>query len=328
MSDPRVSVVVETITAREHHAEATVANQIAGALNGIDRQTYPQALIERIVVIDDEMSPAELELIRQRFPEVRLATSQTSNYFAAKNAGAAASTADIVVLLDGDCVPDKEWLACLVRRLKPDTTAVTGKTRYEDNSIAAHTFSVTDFGNVLAEGDHAANGIMLNNVAFRREALIETPLDPRIPRNGGCYVLYHQLRAKGARMTYEPSAVVSHKPDVGGLGFVRKHFDRGYDGFIIYQLDERGLFRGTALVQKFGGIALLPLTARRIVLDWIRLSRHRGQTGISALVLPWYYAVAMGVRLIELAGGLTASIKSSSDQSGATLRSEPDISGA
>jgi glycosyltransferase involved in cell wall biosynthesis len=312
MSHLRTSIVVETITAREHHAEDVLADRIAGALDGIDRQSYPRALIERIVVVDEAISASELQLLRERFSEVRFVASRTSNYFDAKNAGAAASTGDIVVLLDGDCVPDDQWLAQLVSQFKPGITAVIGKTRYADSSLAARIFSVTDFANVVAEADGTASGIMLNNVAFRREAIIGNPLDARIPRNGACYILYHQLRAKGARILYAQDAVVAHRPDVGGLGFVRKHFDRGHDGFIIYSLDDRHLFRGSALIHRFGGLALIPLTARRIVLDWIRLSRHRDQIGISVLSLPWYFVVATGVRLIELAGGLTASVRQSS----------------
>jgi glycosyltransferase involved in cell wall biosynthesis len=312
MKQLRASIVIETVTVREHHVQDSVADQIAGAMEGLDRQSYPQALIERIIVVDDQIALADQRLLRERYPQAKLVTSRVHNYFDAKNCGAAASTGDVVVLLDGDCVPHENWLAALLHGLWPGVTAVTGKTRYVRSSLAARIFSVTDFANVLAGPAGDASGIMLNNVAIRREAIIEMPLDSRIPRNGACYVLFHQLRAKGERIVYEPHAVVSHKPDVDGWGFLRKHFDRGHDGFIIYELDDRHLFRGSGLVHKFGGLALIPLTMRRIALDWRRLSRHRDQTGISVLSLPWFFLVAAGVRLIELAGGLTASVKRSS----------------
>jgi glycosyltransferase involved in cell wall biosynthesis len=309
MSQVRASIVIETITVREHGARESVADQIAGAMNGVDRQSYPQELIERIIVVDDKIAPCEQELLRERYPGVRLVTSRSSNYFDAKNCGAAASSGEVVVLLDGDCVADRDWLMALLGRLKPGITAVTGKTRYARSSLTARIFSVTDFANVLAAPEGDATGIMLNNVAFVRQAILETPLDVRIPRNGGCYVLFHQLRAKGARIVYEPQAVVSHNPDVEHWGFVRKHFDRGYDGFVVYQLDDRRLFRGSPWVQRFGRMALIPLALRRTLLDWVRLARHRDQTGISSVSLPWFFIVAATVRMIELAGGLTARIR-------------------
>jgi GT2 family glycosyltransferase len=311
MTGLRTSVVIETITVREHHSKASVADQIAGAMNGLDRQSYPQQLIERIVVVDKEIAPAEQRLLRERYPQATFVTSRESNYFDAKNSGAAASSGDLVVLLDGDCIPDQNWLAELVRGFEPDVAAVVGATSYIPSSLAARVFTVTDFGNVVADTDGRASGVMLNNVAFRRETILANPLDARIPRNGACYILYHQLRAKGAHILFAPPALVWHKPDVEGWGFMHKHFDRGRDGFIIYDLDDRNLFRGSALVHRFGGLALIPLTMRRIGLDWIRLARHRDQAGISWLSLPWFFVVAAGVRLIELVGGLTASVRRS-----------------
>ena len=134
------------------------------------------------------------------------------------------------------------------------------------------------------------------------------PLDARIRRNGGCYFLYHQLRAAGARVIYEPRAVVKHGLDVAGLGFIRKHFDRGYDGVSVYRLDDDAVLRGTRLFRRLGGMALVPLTARRVVVDWVRLLRHRRQIGISLFTLPYFAFIAGLTRLIELAGGLTAAV--------------------
>jgi hypothetical protein len=138
--------------------------------------------------------------------------------------------------------------------------------------------------------------------------LLAHAFETRIRRDGGCYLLYHQLRAAGARIVYEPRAVVAHALDIRGLGVVRKHFDRGYDGASVYRLDDRGVLRGTRLFRRLGGLALVGIVARRIVVDWIRLARERRQIGISPWALPYFGAVALGTRLIELAGGLKAVI--------------------
>jgi hypothetical protein len=153
-------------------------------------------------------------------------------------------------------------------------------------------------------------------VAFRREVLLAHPFDTRISRNGGCYFLFHQLRAAGERVLYEPGAAVAHGIDIGGLGFVRKHFDRGYDGVAVYRLDSNGVLRGTRLFRRLGALALVPIIGRRIVVDWVRMLRHRHQIGIPLLALPYFAAVAVTTRLIELVGGLTAIVSSRGSKPG------------
>ena len=41
-------------------------------------------------------------------------------------------------------------------------------------------------------------------------------------------------------------------------------------------------------------------------MDWIRLARKRRQIGIPALALPYFCAVVVGTRLLELVGGFVA----------------------
>lgn len=307
MTRPLVSVVVETITTRHDVGAGSLADGLAATLGGLDAQTYPQELIERVVVLDREVAAAEAAEIRRRHPSVRLVSSLASNYFAAKNAGAAAAAGEVVALLDGDCEPAPDWLELLLSRLAPGVAAVAGRTRYGGGSWHARTFSVPHFAYVLEEGDGAASGFNINNLAFPRAVLRAHPFDERIRRDGGCYLLFHQLRAEGARVLYEPRASVAHELDIRGLGFLRKHFNRGYDGATVYRFDDRAVLRGTRLFRRLGPAALVPITARRILVDWRRVWRHRRQIGVPLFALPFYGALTVVTRLVELAGGLTAA---------------------
>jgi len=306
MNKPLVSVVIETITARFDCTSGSLANDLAVTLEALNQQTYPNELIEPIVVIDDEVSADDASALRARFPTVKFVTCRAPNYFAAKNAGAAVAAGDFIALLDGDCEPAPIWLETLLARFEPGIAAVAGRTRYKGESWAAWTFSIPDFANVLAKENDAASGFNINNVAFTREVFSGYKFDTRIPRNGGCYLLFHQLRADGARILYEPRAVVAHGLDIQGLGFVRKHFDRGYDGVTVYRIDERCVLRSTRFFRRFGAAGLMVLTCRRIVTDWLRLLRFHKQMGISVVVLPYFGAVTVATRLIELAGGVKA----------------------
>jgi glycosyltransferase involved in cell wall biosynthesis len=300
-----VSVVIETVTLRYDHDHGPVADAVAPTLAALERQSMP---CEIVLVLDSAVDDATVAALRSRYPHVQLVLGAAPNYFAEKNAGIAAARGSIVVLLDGDCVPDPAWLESLVAPFAEGVDLVTGRTRYEGPSLSARTFSVPDFGNVLEE-DGAASGIMLNNVAYRRDLALRHPLDARIRRNGGCYLLYHQLRAAGARMVYEPRALISHGLDVAGLGFARKHFDRGYDMVAVYRCDDTHALRGTRLFRRLGPLALAAFTARRVLMDWARLVRSRAQIGISALGLPYYAGVMAVTRSIEFFGSMTAMVK-------------------
>jgi GT2 family glycosyltransferase len=305
MNRPIISIVIETIT-REDYPERPLAYDLQPALDGVARQTYPRELIETILVIDEGLAGPESDEIVRRYPWVTIVKSPQRNYFAAKNAGARAARGSLVALLDGDCEPAADWLEALVTRCQPEVAVVAGQTRYAGASLGARTFSVSDFANVTGDASGAASGFNINNVLFRREVLLAHPLDARIRRNGGCYLLYHQLRAAGARIVYEPRATIAHGLDIAGSGFVKKHFERGFDGVSVYQFDDGAVLRSTALFRRFGAAALIALAGRRIMLDWVRVVRDRNQIGISLITFPYFAVVTAGVRFIELAGGLTA----------------------
>jgi glycosyltransferase involved in cell wall biosynthesis len=308
---PLVSVVIETVTARyDLEPGASMAEDLAPTLLGLERQTYPAGLIEAIVVLDPNVPEADAEAVSRRFGFVRFASCPVTNYYAAKNVGAEAAGGAVIALLDGDCVPDAAWLERLVSRLQPGIAAVGGRTRYAAATTLAPTLAVPDFGYVLGDASGAASGFNINNVVFPREVLLEHPFDPRLRRNGGCYLLYHELVAAGKRVVYEDGAVVAHGVgDIRGTEFLRKHFERGFDGVAVYRLDERRVLRGTRTFLRFGLPALVAITVRRIGLDWVRLARHRTQIGVSAVAVPYYLMVAVVLRLIELAGMVAAVVR-------------------
>ena len=297
-----VSVVVETITGREQMS-GSLADELRGTLEGLAQQTV--APHEIIIVVDDLVDPGAADELRRRYPHAKVTTSGRSNYFAAKNAGAEAATGEIVAMVDSDCVPFPDWIEMLLARFGPGVDIVAGRSRYPGRSLLARTFSVPDLGYVLGKENGTATGVNLSNVAFRRELFLRHRLDARIHRYGGGYFLLHQLRAEGARAVYQPRARVWHGFP-GGVGVIRKHFERGYDGVVIFRLDEQCFLRGTRVFHRFGAIALIGITGRRILLDWMLLARQHRQIGIPAFGVPYWCAVTVFTRLLELVGGVAA----------------------
>ena len=276
-------------------------------MNALADQSVHPAEIETIVVVDRSVDASAADAVQRRFPDVRLVQSANANYFDAKNAGTAAATGEIVVMLDGDTVPSRDWLERLLERFDPEVDVVAGRTRYTGTSLIARTCSVPDFAYILEEDDGMAGGFNINNVAFRRTVLQANPLDVRIRRNGGCYLLYKQLRAADTCIVYEPRAYVDHGFD-GLIKFMKKHFERGFDGVSVYRLDDRSALRGTRYFRRLGALAVVPFTTRRLVIDWVRLVKYRRQIGITGFAIPLLAAVMTGVRLVETAGAFTAFI--------------------
>jgi glycosyltransferase involved in cell wall biosynthesis len=309
MTEPLISVVVETVSVRfDYKFAGSLADALRGTLTALEHQTIPRENFEVIVVIDDAVDPTAVEELRRAHPGVRIAHAAEVNYFAAKNAGAAVARGSIIALIDGDCEAAPDWLERLASRFDASVNVVVGRTRYAGGSLFARTFSVSDFAGVLENDSGGASGFNLSNVALRAETLRGHPIDARLRRNGGCYLLYHQLLANGVVIAYEPRARVGHGLDIRGLGFAKKHFERGFDGIGVYRLDDRGVLRGTRFLRRFGGLAMFPIMARRIAIDWVRLARHRRQIGISLVTLPYYGAVVFFTRSIELVGALVAVI--------------------
>jgi cellulose synthase/poly-beta-1,6-N-acetylglucosamine synthase-like glycosyltransferase len=309
MNCPFVSIIIETIT-REDYAERSLADDLQPTLDAIARQTYPAELIETIIVVDPDLNRRESDEVIRRYPSARIICSAQRNYFAAKNAGAKAARGAIVALIDGDCVPETDWLMTLTAPFADgNVSAVAGATRYTGGSLGAWTWSVPDFSVVVGDASGAASAVNLNNCAIRREVLLANPLDTRIRRDGGCFLLYHQLRAAGARIVYAPRARVHHGLDFDKKGFVKKHFNRGFDGVNVYRADDRAVLRGTRLFRRFGALALIAFVPRRVVIDWLRLIRNYDQMGISPLTIPYFAAVSAAARLVALAGALTAAAR-------------------
>jgi glycosyltransferase involved in cell wall biosynthesis len=310
MNNPLVSIVIETITARFDSTTGSLADDIHGCLTAVAAQTYQRERIETIVVLDAGIAEDAAADLGRRYPGVRFVFSKESNYFAAKNAGAAAATGEIIALLDSDCEPSRDWLEVLLSRFDAGVDVVAGRTHYAGGSLGSRTLSLAGFASyVHGDENDNATGFNINNVAFRRDVLIDHPFDSRLRRNGGCYLLFHQLRAAGIRVIFDPRATVAHgNSDIRGLRFASKYFDRGRDGVAAYRLDASAVLKGTNFFRRTGAVGLIAIYGRRIVIDWLHLVRRRRRIGVPALLLPYFAAVTVLTRLIEFAGALASAV--------------------
>src|SRR5947208_10489139 len=70
--------------------------------------TYTISLHDALpILVDDGVAADAAEEIRRRYPSAKLTRAAAANYFANKNAGAAAASGEIIALVDADCVDRK-----------------------------------------------------------------------------------------------------------------------------------------------------------------------------------------------------------------------------
>jgi biofilm PGA synthesis N-glycosyltransferase PgaC len=114
------SIKISVIIAARNEEE-----NIAALLNSLIRQSYPGDLTE-IIVVDDHSTDRTAEIVRQ-FPAVNLLqlTDDPGNSYKKKaiEKGIAASTGDLIVTTDADCIPQSLWLE-LIAKYKDKTRAV------------------------------------------------------------------------------------------------------------------------------------------------------------------------------------------------------------
>ena len=93
-------------------------------LDGLDRclsalaqQTYPADLIE--VIVADNCSPQGAAAVEQCIAgRARMALSHDRGAGPTRNAGVAASSAQLLAFIDSDCVPEPQWLAAGIAALE------------------------------------------------------------------------------------------------------------------------------------------------------------------------------------------------------------------
>ncbi|MES2753569.1 MAG: glycosyltransferase [Pseudomonadota bacterium] len=323
---PRVSIVTETLTPQE--GEESVGEAMTRLSAAIAAQSYPRDLVELVVVIDPVMPAGDRAELAASVPGATLIEGNNSHYLAAKNRGAAAAGHDLLVFLDSDCVPVPTWLESLIGAVTPARGGAVGRTRYAGDGLFLRSASALIFGGAWLGQGGEASAVNINNLAIRRDLYRQFGLNEDIPRNGGCYLLFHQLRAHGHRFGYAPDAVVLHPPEPGVAGFFHRQWERGYDSAFVYRLDRDAVLRGTRWVERLGPFALVAISGRRLAIDWRNLFVSRRIFGLRRRELPFALAMFGAVRATELTGAV-AGYFAARGRAGAqpTSRSGPSRAG-
>lgn len=200
-------------------------DNIGALLRALRQQSYPSSLTE-IIVIDDHSTDSTAEIVRQ-FPNIRLISLKEDaiNSYKKKaiETGIAASTGELIVTTDADCIPGKDWLATIAAfKQQTDAAFIAAPVSFTCNSSLLQAFQAMDF--MVLQGITGAavsrrhlsmsNGA---NLAYERKVFDEVGGFKGIDHiaSGDDMLLMHKIAEHYPdRIAYlkSPSAIVSTLP--------------------------------------------------------------------------------------------------------------------
>ncbi len=214
---PRVSVVVCTRNG---------ARTIGECLAGIDRLDYPDV---EAIVVDDGSTDATAEIASRH--DVRLLRVRHGGLSAARNAGLAAATGEIVAFTDDDAAPDRDWLRHLVARLlEDDNVAVGGPNIAPDAAgrIGAAVAHAPGGPTHVLLSDRVAEHIPGCNMAFWKGALeMVGGFDARFRVAGDDVDICWRLQERGWTIGFSPAAMVWHRRRPSIRAYLRQQREYG-----------------------------------------------------------------------------------------------------
>jgi len=207
---PKVSVVVCA-----HDAAETIDD----CLTSLGRLTYPDV---EVIVVDDGSRDATGKIV-SGYPEVRVVKLPPSGLSAARNAGLAIASGEIVAYTDADVRVDPDWLTYLIQPLLNSDVAGVGGPNVvpaDDPWVAQCVARAPGGPTHVMLDDRIAEHVTGCNMAFRKEALVAVDgFNPVYVRAGDDVDICWRLQAKKLKLGFAPSALVwhHHRASVGAF---------------------------------------------------------------------------------------------------------------
>ena len=204
-TEPRTRVKVSVVVCAYNAAET-----LDECLTSLERLTYPDF---EVIVVNDGSSDGTGAIARQH-PSCRVIDLDHAGLSAARNAGLAAATGDIVAYTDADVRVDPDWLTYLVQPFaSADVVAAGGLSLPPlDSPWMAHCVARAPGGptHVLLD-DRTAEHVPGCNLAVRRDALRAIGgFNPIYLRAGDDVDVCWRLQKAGGRIEFVPAALVWH----------------------------------------------------------------------------------------------------------------------
>ncbi|PSB61985.1 glycosyl transferase family 2, partial [filamentous cyanobacterium CCP1] len=206
---PSFSIVLET----ENLANAD-AHGLVRSIASLAAQDPSPTYANEVLLVESGDTPAELlKQLRETYPwiTVHYAPNGTT-YYQAKMLGAKLATGEIIIYYDSDCLYTPDWLQTILTPFQDHTVQiVAGETTTGGRGAYGTAMALTYIFPQFSQQTQLipTTQYFLNNVAFRREFLLQNPIPTSLPLyRGNCVVHAHQLLSQGYTIWQHPNAKV------------------------------------------------------------------------------------------------------------------------
>lgn len=235
---PSFSIVIET--------ENLSVTEVAGleeSLDSLVQQSPSPSQANEVLIIESGDTPTDvLEHIQKKYPWVKVVFIESDiDYYDAKMEGARRATGEVVVYADSDCIYEPNWLRSMLAPFKAysDIQIVGGETAIRGSGPYAVANAISYFfdGHSYSEDLYNSSTYFFNNVAFRRQFLVDNPTDhDLLLYRGHCVLHTRQLRGKGVEIWRQPRARAHHAPPHGLFNFFWRYLLIGRDNAVMRTL--------------------------------------------------------------------------------------------
>jgi len=247
---PFVSVVVITFNR---------SKLISPCLESLGKQTYPKDRYE-VIVVDDGSTDDTAQIAEAHGVKV-VRHAKNRGTPIARNTGLAAVKGEIIAYIDDDAVADPEWLHYLLRPFEdPKVTATGGQTfAYKTEYLAERYLSATGYGNPAPLAFGTSKNPLWRFFIYLKDMFVPISIatEPtEVQAVFGLNCAFHisalrtiggfdermafaedseistRLREQGARIIFEPQAIIHHRHREGVAYLIRQTYYR--TGYLIY----------------------------------------------------------------------------------------------
>jgi len=160
-------------------------------------------------------------------------------YYELKNFGVTHTNHEVIIFVDNDVIPDKDWLIGFLEIMKnPETKIVTGDDYILTNTIAEKAFSLFWLFHTKEERDDDSEKRYYhgNNLAVRRTLFEKIPFPQMTSYHGQGFAHADIIRNQGMKVYFQPKARVNHPIPMGFLEFFSKAICWGHDLYMDKKL--------------------------------------------------------------------------------------------
>lgn len=294
-------VVVSVVLVSDYFGGADAGWDDARAtLRALAHQDFAEPVEYLLMERDGVEVPEDLLRI---LPGVQLQRSSADTSFAMKNDGARVATADLVVLLDLDCVPHPGWLRAFVEAMRrhPDALVVSGRTVHAGRSVTEKILGLLARG-YLDPGKAGPTRYVANqNAGYRRAAYLAHPLPADTPPFACTLQSEEILRGRGV-LRFEPAMLTVH--EFTGWAMQRDLSTNSGYGTVLCRLRDPQV--PYAWLTRFGTASIPLIVAGKIVDAWRTCLRCAPAYDVPGWALPYAFTLAVVARVMEAPGMLAA----------------------